>query len=217
MRATREIREDSLSAPGRSARADSRREREPVRVICRTLTVDIPCALKILAGSPCVMTAAFEFKRSGILIARVMQCADVPPCIAIATPKGHRLSTLIRDSRAFSVNVIDLQQRLIIKKFTRDDESDPFDVLETRTLVTGAPAILKAKAAIDCEVMRHFDLESDFEMYVGQVLAAKVFDRSALGAEFAPMERLGGSMPGVPQSSGHPGEDRASSVDRIAV
>ena len=51
---------------------------------------------------------------------------------------------------------------------------DPFDAIPHRTLSTGAPVLNDSSAAIDCEVVRHFDLEADHELYVGQVLAVRV-------------------------------------------
>jgi flavin reductase (DIM6/NTAB) family NADH-FMN oxidoreductase RutF len=47
-------------------------------------------------------------------------------------------------------------------------------MLETRTLVTGSPLLGRSIVALDCEVLRHVDLEADFEIYVGQVLSAFV-------------------------------------------
>ena len=161
--------------PGRSVRRDNRRERDLPRPVCPALQVDIPRALGLVSGSVCVMTAAYEHKRAGVIARRVMHCADEPACVLVALPKGQRLATLIRDSHGFVLNVVDPTQRLLMKKFQPDEDGDQFDMLETRSLATGAPAILRAVAALDCEVMRHFDLEADHEVYVGQVLAAVVF------------------------------------------
>ena len=141
--------------------------------------------LNTLPSACCVMTAAYEGKRGGLLVHRVMACANEPPSIAIAVPKGQRLATLIRDSHAFAVNILSPSQRLIIKKFREIQlpepglayaANDPFDTLELRTLRSGAPVLARAVAAIDCEVMRHFDLEADFEVYVGVVVAAQVLN-----------------------------------------
>ena len=195
--------------PGRGVRRDARRERDLPRPVCQTLQVDIGRALGLVSGSLCVMTAAFEHKRAGVLARRVMQCADEPACVLVALPKGQRLATLIRDSHAFTLNVIDPTQRLLIKKFQPEEEGDQFDMLETRTLATGAPAILRAVAALDCEVMRHFDLEADHEVYVGQVLAALVFAKgieSCHSGEPAPAaQTIPGANARVGNGHAHPG------------
>lgn len=159
---------------------------------------DYQRVLALLPSAWCVMSAAFEGKRAGILVCRTMVCADEPPSVAVAVPNGHPLATLIRDSHAFALSVLSPNQRLVMKKFREPraplhdagqgggggDSAidrlsgvgggiDPFDMLETRTLVTGAPTLARAVAAIDCDVMRHFDLEADHEVYVGMVVAVR--------------------------------------------
>jgi flavin reductase (DIM6/NTAB) family NADH-FMN oxidoreductase RutF len=128
-------------------------------------------ALALLPRVPVVMTAAYEHKRAGILVERVMVCAEEPACVAIAMPKGHRLATLIRDSHTFALNIVDPKQRLLLKKFDGGSDPDAFELLESRTLATGSPCLARATACLDCDVMRHLDLEADYELYVGLVLA----------------------------------------------
>jgi flavin reductase (DIM6/NTAB) family NADH-FMN oxidoreductase RutF len=135
---------------------------------------DLTRALALLPSVPTVMTSAFESKRSGILVDRVMLCADDPPCVAVAVPKGHRIATLVRDSHSFCLNLVDPKHRLLIKKFENGSEADAFELLEHRSLATGSPCLGRAVACLDCDVMRHFDLESDHEIYIGQVMAAWV-------------------------------------------
>lgn len=135
--------------------------------------LDVERTMSLLPDVPCVMTAAFETKRAGILVRRVVRCSNEPVCVAVAVPKGMRIATLIRDSHCFALNLLDRSQRLLVKKFDGREEGDPFDTLEVMRLVSTSPVIVAAAAAFDCEVMRHFDLESDHELYVGQVLAAR--------------------------------------------
>lgn len=140
---------------------------------------DLTRALSLLPSVPTVMTSAFEAKRSGILVNRVMPCADEPPCVAIAVPKGHRIATLVRDSHSFALNLVDPKNRLLVKKFEHGAEPDAFELLDNRPLATGSPCLGRALACLDCDVMRHFDLEADFEMYIGQIVAAWVPARAA--------------------------------------
>jgi flavin reductase (DIM6/NTAB) family NADH-FMN oxidoreductase RutF len=58
-----------------------------------------------------------------------------------------------------------------------DELGDPFDSLEVETMWTGAPLLKRCRAAFDCEVVRHFDLEADHELYVGQIVGACIYDR----------------------------------------
>ena len=50
----------------------------------------------------------------------------------------------------------------------------------------GAPIVTRATAWFDCEVVRHLDMETNFELYVGVVHAA--------GAGSAPAQRLNAAL-----------------------
>lgn len=134
--------------------------------------VEVARALSLLPRVPAVMTAAFEHKRGGLLVDRLMACSNEPPSIAIAIHKGHRLATLIRDSHSFAINLIEPKDRLIVKKFDAAADADAFELMEHRGIVTGAPCLSRSVACLDCDVMRHFDLEADHEMYIGLIVGA---------------------------------------------
>ncbi|MFN7022527.1 MAG: flavin reductase family protein [Phycisphaerales bacterium] len=132
--------------------------------------VELARAVPLFPRVPVVVTAAFEHRRGGMLVDRVMPCSDEPASIAVAMPKGHRLAMLIRDSHSFAVNIIEPGDRLVAKKFDGASEADVFELMENRSIVTGSPCLARSVACLDCEVMRHFDLEADHEMYVGLVV-----------------------------------------------
>jgi flavin reductase (DIM6/NTAB) family NADH-FMN oxidoreductase RutF len=132
--------------------------------------------LGLLPSMTCVLTSAFEQRRGGVLVRRAMQCANEPVCIAVAVPTGHRIATLIRDSHTFALCLLDRSNRLLMRKFDGREEGDPFDTIETVRLVSTSPIPARAMAAIDCEVVRHYDLEADHEIYIGQVLAVRALN-----------------------------------------
>lgn len=125
-----------------------------------------------------VMTAAHEGARGGIIVRWVQRCASEPLLVSVSVRKCHALESLIRDSRSFALNLIDESDRLLLRKFDTyhapDEASDPFDALEVQTWGTGSPILRRARAALDCEVVRHLDLESDCELFIGQVHEARV-------------------------------------------
>lgn len=136
-------------------------------------------ALKLLPEGVFLITAAHDTERSGIRVRNVMRCADVPVLIAVASRKGHVIEPLIRDSHHFALCVVRPDDRLLMRKFPVGAEpvggGDPFDAIPTEDLGSGAPVPKRCIAAFDCEVVRHFDLDADHEIYVGQVLTVKMF------------------------------------------
>jgi flavin reductase (DIM6/NTAB) family NADH-FMN oxidoreductase RutF len=124
------------------------------------------------------MTAAFENKRTGLLVTSVIKCADEPLLVCIAARKGHPIEPLIRDSRHFAVCHVDSEDKLLIRRFepryTPEERYDPFDSLEIDRLHSQAPVLRRSGLVLDCEVFRHFDLDADHELYIGQVLAARI-------------------------------------------
>ncbi len=176
------------SVPGRQASRDDRVERDRVRAVPVRPSAEVERALAILPSLTGIMTAAFEHRRAGLVVSRVMRCGGAPARVAVAVPSGQRLAMLIRDSRAFGLCLVDGSSRLLMKKFGECpalNTSDPFDTLETRTLITRSPLLMAAAVCLDCEVVRHVDLEGDHEIYVGVVLGAVAGRAAALagGAE----------------------------------
>lgn len=131
----------------------------------------IPCALFIL-------TTAADDRRSGVLARWVQRCAVDPPMVMVAIPKGQPVEPLILDSRRFALCRIAPDDRYLVRKFTMPPQrgEDPFVAISTMHTTSGAPIIDRAVSWMDCEVVRHVELESDHRVYVGQVLAAGMQD-----------------------------------------
>ena len=125
-----------------------------------------------------VMTSGFEGDRAGTLVRWVSPAAEDPPLVSVAVPKGHAIEPLIRDSRAFALCAIDPEDKRLRGAFAAtcapDERGDPFDSFGVRTLTTGSPVLGRSTFVLDCEVVRHFDLEADHEFYVGLVVNAIV-------------------------------------------
>lgn len=144
----------------------------------------IAAALSSIPQGMFVITSAFEGVRSGVIVLGVMPCAYEPRLICVAVRKGHTVEPIIRDSRHFGICLIDASDRLAVRKFEmsadHDPEKpqDPFNSLAVETLISGSPILRKSALAFDCEVVRHFDLEADCELYVGQVLAVRSHGRT---------------------------------------
>ncbi len=129
-----------------------------------------------IPGGLFVMTSSFEGKRGGVIVKSVMPVAEEPQLLAVATWKGHGLEPIIRDSHSFAVSMIDPNDRVLVRRFSGhlSEHGDQFDSIPTERLVSTSPILSRAIIAIDCEVVRHFDIEADHELYIGLVLGAKI-------------------------------------------
>jgi flavin reductase (DIM6/NTAB) family NADH-FMN oxidoreductase RutF len=134
-------------------------------------------ALGAIASGSWLLTSCFEGDRVGVPLRWVQRAGAEPPLISAVVRKGNRIAPLIRDSRAFALNLLPPEQPLLAKRFlngTLERLGDPFDTLQIERCVTNSPCLKNALVSIDCELFRHIDLEEECEMYVGLVLATRL-------------------------------------------
>ncbi len=142
-------------------------------------------ALGLLPSSRFVLTAAFDGDRGGYPLKWVQRVSVTPACIAVAIPKGHPTVPLVRDARAFAICLIGDDDRRTYRRFelaasaARDPDGstallDPFDALAVEEGETGSPLIVSAQASFDCVLRSHVDFDADHELYVGEVVGARV-------------------------------------------
>ncbi len=86
----------------------------------------------------------------------------------------------MRDSRSFTLCQIAADDRFLHRKFANvpDRADDPFVSIETRSAPSGAPIISRAMSYLDCQMVRHVDLECDYRLFVGQVVNASLLNDS---------------------------------------
>lgn len=136
-------------------------------------------ATGLLPTGAFLMTAAFEGRRAGVLVESVQSCGDRPPLLCITMVKGHWIEPLIRDSHAFAICVLDPADKLTRRKFVEPGKSresgDPFDCMPVETIATGSPILKRAIAALDCQVTRHLDVDTEHALYIGTVIASRVY------------------------------------------
>ena len=131
-----------------------------------------------------IMAAHHDGMRSGVLTKLVQPCSFEPPLVMVSIEQGLPIEPLIRDSRSFSLSQMRDGDRLLYRTFRtppgRGD--DPFVTLPSHVAPSGAPIIDRALAAMDCEVMRHVDLDSDHRLYVGRITSVTYLADGALPA-----------------------------------
>jgi flavin reductase (DIM6/NTAB) family NADH-FMN oxidoreductase RutF len=145
-------------------------------------------ALATVPAGQFLITTAYGDVRDGRIVERVQQCGTQPAMLLVAMEKGHPLSPLIRDSRTFALSLLDPSERMLQRVFGPDRRigDDPFLTYPHQVGAMGAPIVTRAVAWFDCEVVRHLDMETNFELYIGLVHAA------ALGN--APAQRLSAAL-----------------------
>lgn len=139
-------------------------------------------ALALFPQGLFLLTACYEHKRAGQIVQSVQPCADEPLLVCVAARKGHPIEPLIRDAHRFAICLMGQDDKLLLRTFgslPAPSRGDPFDALELDRLATGAPVPKRCLAALDCQVLRHLDVEADHELYIGQVLAGRVYSPRA--------------------------------------
>jgi len=127
-----------------------------------------------------ILTAAYKDTRMGVLVDWVQRCGTDPPMVVAAVATGLPVIPLIRDSHCFALCQVRADDRLLERKFASPQENDdPFDTLATTCAPSGAPVLQRALSYLDCEVVRHIDLETDFGLYVGRVRDGRVLNGGA--------------------------------------
>lgn len=138
-------------------------------------------ALGLIPSGFYAMTSAYDGERSAVLVSWVQQCGFDPPMVAVSSPKGRPIAPLVRDSHSFALCQFRRDDAFLLRTLSRDDV-DPCEVLDPvrwERLATGSPCLPRAIAALDCEVVRHIDLDGDHELYIGLIVGGKVYDESA--------------------------------------
>jgi flavin reductase (DIM6/NTAB) family NADH-FMN oxidoreductase RutF len=114
-------------------------------------------------------------RRNGMTLNWATQVSSDPKLLAIAVEVEAYTHELVSAGRVFSLNIVDREDRAIVRKFTK-----PVDVdLAARTLngfayhdgITGAPVLDQAVAFLDCEVRESFAV-GDHTLFLGEIVDA---------------------------------------------
>jgi len=128
----------------------------------------------------CVMTAEYEGRLCGIKVSFVQHVSFEPPLVLVALRKGMQIVPLIHESHAFGLSQIDANDRLIMRKFAHDavTDGDSLQAIDLKQRVTGAPVLMRAQTYMDCQLVRHIDIDGDHDLYVGEIREAGIVEGS---------------------------------------
>jgi len=103
----------------------------------------------------------------------VGQVSFDPKLVAVSIEKAALTHRLIREGRDFTVNLIDRDDRAIVRRFTKPVEVDlgaqTLNGFRFHTGRTGAPILDQAVAYLDCEVRNDVDVGSH-TLFLGEVV-----------------------------------------------
>lgn len=148
---------------------------------------DIARAMAQIPGGLFVMTAACDGRAGAVLVKWVQPCSDSPAMVMVALGRGQHIEPLLRNSRSFALCQISESDRFLLRKFTHTAEmpdEDPLMAMMTTVAPSGAPIVDRAMTYLDCEIIRHIELESDFRIYVGQVLSGAVLNQGVPAVQY---------------------------------
>jgi flavin reductase (DIM6/NTAB) family NADH-FMN oxidoreductase RutF len=114
-------------------------------------------------------------RRNGMTVNWVTQVSFDPKLVAVSVEKEAFTHRLLVDGGVFALNLVDREDRAIVRKFTKPVEAD----LEARTLngfafhdgLSGAPVLDQAAAYVDCVVRQQVEV-GDHTLFLGEVVDA---------------------------------------------
>ncbi len=102
------------------------------------------------------------------------QVAFDPKLVAISVEKVAVTHELVSLGRSFSLNLIDREDRALVRKFVKPVDRVPAGLLggcPFRTVATGAPVLERAIGFLDCGLRQSMDVGSH-TLFVGEVVEA---------------------------------------------
>lgn len=106
----------------------------------------------------------------------VTQVAFDPKLVAVSVEKEALTATLIDEGGAFSLSIVDRDDRAIVRKFVKpvqsDEEAGTLNDFAFHEATTGAPILDQALAYLDCEVRERVPV-GDHILFVGEVVEAR--------------------------------------------
>ena len=114
-------------------------------------------------------------RRNGMTLNFATQVATEPKLVGVGITKEAETHQLVTDGGAFVLNIVDREDRAIVRKFVKPVEVD----VDAHTLngfpfhegKTGAPILDQAVAYLECEVRQAIDC-GDHTFFIGEVVDA---------------------------------------------
>lgn len=151
----------------------------PALMVRATETAN-PASLAQIPGGLFILTASCEGRSGAAMVKWVQQCSETPPMVMVALPKGLPIELLIHGSQTFALCQISADDRYLIRKFSNLPDHCEDGLVAVQSIApSGSPIVHGAMTCLDCQIVRHVELDSDYRIYVGQVQFSAVYNGGA--------------------------------------
>ncbi len=114
-------------------------------------------------------------RRNGMTLNWATQVSSDPKLLAVSVEKPAFTHELVAVGRVFSLNIVDREDRAIVRRFTKpvevDSRASTLNGFPFHDGPTGAPILDQAVAWLDCRVHTSVDLGSH-TLFVGEIVDA---------------------------------------------
>jgi flavin reductase (DIM6/NTAB) family NADH-FMN oxidoreductase RutF len=142
---------------------------------------DFRRAMRHLVGGVSVITVGRGKDITGMTVTSVASLSVDPPTLIVSINRESSSWPALKRHGAFGVNILTADQVDIAERFTSKSGlqgADRFAGAEWMTRVSGAPLLVGALAAVDCEIEGIIERHSH-AIVIGRVLDAQVSARTA--------------------------------------
>jgi flavin reductase (DIM6/NTAB) family NADH-FMN oxidoreductase RutF len=152
-----------------------------IRIDRNVSSGDFRGAMRHLAGGVSVITAGRGKEKTGMTVTSVSSLSVDPPTLFVSINREASSWPLIKRHGCFGVNILTADQIDVAERFTGKGGlkgADRFAGAQWFTRVSGAPLLVGALAAVDCEVEDIVERHSH-AIVIGRVLDMQVSTRTA--------------------------------------
>lgn len=152
-----------------------------VSIASAVTAADFRGAMRHLTGGVSIITAGKGKDISGMTVTSVSSLSVEPPSLIVSINRAASSWPLIARHGAFGVNILTADQLDIAERFTGKGGlkgADRFTGAEWTTRASGAPLLVGALAAVDCEVEEVIERHSH-AIVIGRVLDVIASERTA--------------------------------------
>lgn len=140
---------------------------------------DFKSAMKNLAAGVTLITSVSDSQRGGMTATAVCSLSAVPAQLVVCVNRQNLTHRMISESRMFCVNVLAADQADVAQRFSNHHaRAERFEHGLWSTLKTGAPVLMDALVAFDCELAEAIE-SATHSILIGRVVAVHALDQSA--------------------------------------